>query len=116
MNSFIGLSFSRIDADEEGNKKALRVRRASPYPFALDGPRRFLRAPSEEKVAGQGLWPEGLAYRSIRIFDCDTILSYAVGFCRPMDGILVTGLGTEVLRKNGRQNHSIYGSRHEQAK
>ena len=72
-------SFLRIDAGDEGNKKALRVRRASPYPFALDGPRRFLRAPSEEKVAGQGHWPEGLTYRSIRIFSCDVTLPYTVG-------------------------------------
>jgi len=33
-----------------------------------------------------------------------------------MDGILGTGLGRAVLRKDGRQKHSIYGSRHEQAK
>ena len=43
---------SRTDAEEEGNKKALRVRRACAVPLCPSGPRRFLRAPSEEKVAG----------------------------------------------------------------
>ena len=53
---------------ERAIKKPSEYGELVPYPFALDGPRRFLRAPSEEKVAGQGHWPEGLAYRSIRIF------------------------------------------------
>ena len=36
---------------EEGNKKALRVRRA--VPFVLNGPRRFLRAPLELRLPGR---------------------------------------------------------------
>jgi hypothetical protein len=50
----MGLSFSsRIDAvGESQKKKPSEYGELVPYPFAPVGPRRFLRAPSEEKVAG----------------------------------------------------------------
>ena len=63
---------------KRATKKPSEYGELVPYPFALNRPRRFLRAPSEEKVAGQGLWPEGLAYRSIRIFGCGATLPYTV--------------------------------------
>ena len=71
----MGLSFFGVPMRlERAIKKPSEYGELVPYPFAPVGPRRFLRAPSEEKVAGQGLWPEGLAYRSIRIFDWDATL------------------------------------------